>query len=436
MSIPGVNTSGYGGDADVWSGAVACAGTGYCAVLGTYNRQVPGGQVSYVFVWSKTNGVWQPAAAPLPGFAGTPANALALTCVSAGNCTGGGTYARPGDNEPFVIDESRGVWGKAQPLRGIAPLNTAHYAVVTQVSCGAPGYCTAAGSYQALIPYENGVSQQVAFMASEVKGRWGAGHPVSGLAALRGVGVVTAVSCSSAANCAIVGTAGSKAFVLSERSGVWGKATQVAGTTAGPAALEALSCDKAGDCTAAGTYTPKAHATGQAFVVTEKGSRWGTAHALAGYGAKGGQVFSISCPAAGYCTAVGGSFYANGARNVAASFTVDEVRGLWRQAAREPAPYSLFSVSCSAPGTCAAAGQYTAYSDTVGGTAAVAAETGGTWGGYQQLPGEPVQSNIYWSPTLSPLSCGTTTANCAIWGYWEAQYGPFNQWVSTTAAAS
>jgi hypothetical protein len=448
MSVPGVNTSGGGGAGNVWSGVVACAGTGYCAVLGSYNVYKPPGDISgtRVFVWSKTNGVWQPAAVQLPGLAGTNSIASALSCSSTGNCTGGGYYVLPTPNfgsEAFVVDESRGVWGKAHPVPGIAALNKAGYAEVTHVSCGAPGYCTAVGFYTVANHITN-QDVQFAFLASEVKGRWGAAHPVPGLAAtggigpVGGVGVATAVSCSSPANCAVVVTVGSKTFVLSEWHGIWGKATRVAGTTAGPAALETVSCDKAGDCAAGGSYTPKAHATRQAFVVTEKGGRWSPAHALAGYGIKGGRVESIDCPAAGYCAAVGepiGCFTDGPCNLLSGWFTADEVRGTWQQTVREPTPYSLFSVSCSGPGNCTAAGLVRSTSTDAAG-AAVATETSGKWGGYQQLPGEPVPQDPYYEPTLSPVSCGSTAANCAIWGYWANQYGPFNQWVSATTAVS
>jgi hypothetical protein len=420
LSIPGVDTTGGGGNGNVWSGAAACTGTGYCAVLGSYDVLPLTGSSRYVFAWSKTNGVWQSAAVPLSGLGPqNQGNAYALSCPSAGNCAGGGYYMLRGQNwdaEPFVVDESRGAWGKAEPVRGIAAVNTGHNAVVSVVSCGAPGYCTAAGTYQ------DTQLHQFGFLVNEVKGRWGVAHAVPGLAALGGAGRVTGVSCWSAGNCAVVGTASGKAFVLSERRGFWGKIVRVAGTTAGPAVLRTVSCDRLGDCVAGGRYTPKAHGTGQAFVVTEEGGRWGAAHALAGYGTKSGQVLSISCLAAGYCAAAGGSF------------TVDEIRGSWRQAVRVPASYSLVSVSCAGPGSCVADGYYTI---TVNGptreSGAVAADTGGTWSGYEELPGESVLDHANTSATVSPVSCGTTAGNCAIWGSWLDQYGPYNEWVSVTA---
>jgi hypothetical protein len=71
-----------------------------------------------------------------------------VACVAAGDCTAGGTYAdASGRTQVFVVSERGGVWGRAQPLPGIAALNRGGNAGVTQVSCTGAGSCAAGGWY-------------------------------------------------------------------------------------------------------------------------------------------------------------------------------------------------------------------------------------------------------------------------------------------------
>jgi hypothetical protein len=72
----------------------------------------------------------------------------APSCASPGNCAVGGTYEDgKSDDLAFVASERNGTWGKAQPIPGLAALATDHNDSVSQVSCGAPGDCAATGIY-------------------------------------------------------------------------------------------------------------------------------------------------------------------------------------------------------------------------------------------------------------------------------------------------
>ena len=94
---------------------------------------------------------WGPAR-QIPGLAALNkkgvAQVTALSCVSAGNCSAGGTYKDgSGRHQPFVVDEKNGTWGTAEEVPGIAALNKGSYSQVNELSCASAGNCAAVGYY-------------------------------------------------------------------------------------------------------------------------------------------------------------------------------------------------------------------------------------------------------------------------------------------------
>ncbi len=85
-------------------------------------------------------------------------------------------------------------------MPGLGALNKGHLAAVHSVSCASAGNCAAGGYY-----YADG--GQRAFVASEKNGVWGQAIEVPGLGALNtgGDADVYSVSCASAGNCAAGG---------------------------------------------------------------------------------------------------------------------------------------------------------------------------------------------------------------------------------------
>jgi hypothetical protein len=69
----------------------------------------------------------------------------------------------------IVAGETKGRWGKAEQVPGIAGLNPGKLAWIYSVSCASPGNC-AAGGY-----YTNGSTAQQAFVADKKNGTWGHG---------------------------------------------------------------------------------------------------------------------------------------------------------------------------------------------------------------------------------------------------------------------
>jgi hypothetical protein len=120
---------------------------------------------------------------------------------------------------------------------------------------------------------------------------WGHAIAVPGLAALNAGGVagVSAVSCTSAGNCAAGGdfkNHGYQAWVASERNGRWSRAIEVPGlaalNTGRDAGVDEISCAAPGNCAAGGSYTDH-NPNGQGFVVSERNGRWGRAIKVRGH---------------------------------------------------------------------------------------------------------------------------------------------------------
>ena len=200
------------------------------------------------------------------------------------------------------MSEKNGVWGKAMKVPGV-PAVSGGFSVADFISCTKPGWCAAAGTYDDF--HEN----SHAFVANETNGVWHKAVKIPNAPEL------DAFTCTAAGFCTAGGTfAGGcpcQAWVASEKKGVWGKATVVPGLVAfnhGPSALAGLnsiSCAKAGWCTAGGYYSDN-HDNEHAFVVDEKSGVWRKAIKVSGAAALGpGEVYSVSCSAPGSCAAGG-----------------------------------------------------------------------------------------------------------------------------------
>ena len=258
------------------AGSCLAGGPGYLSGSGFLTRP-PGA----AFIFSERSGRWGPAR-PVPGLGlltRGESEVDSVSCVDAGDCAVGGSFVdRSGRAQVFVVDERGGVWGQAQPVPGLAALNKGGRAGLTQVSCGSAGYCAAGGWYLNL----KGRPRQQAWVATEVRGRWGMAGRVPGTAALNtgGNAAVTSVSCT-AASCVAGGwyaagaiTRAHSAFLVTGRRGSWRTAAQVPGLaaldTGGYAIVTAVSCAPSDWCAAVGDYTDLASGETRMFVVSER----------------------------------------------------------------------------------------------------------------------------------------------------------------------
>jgi len=421
MKVPGLAALNTGGNARVSS--VSCASAGNCAAGGDYWQ--PGDRYQG-FVADERNGVWG-TAIEVPGLAalntGRGASVGSVSCASPGNCAAGGDYSAGEDvSRGFVAVERNGVWGTAIEVPGLAALGRGGESGVESVSCGSAGSCVAGGKYL------DGDDHLQGFVAAERNGVWGTAIEVPGLAALHkrgGTATVFSVSCASAGNCAAGGSYHydhhHQGFVADERNGVWHKALEVPGlaalNTGGQGLVSAVSCASAGNCAAGGYYT---HGGWQGFVAGERNGVWGRAIELPGLRTlnTGGfaEVDVLSCASAGNCAASGG-YSADGAVR---GFVADERNGVWRKAIELPGLAALStgardkenvveSVSCGSAGNCAAGGDAWTHRGTRG---FVAAERNGVWGTAIEVPGLAALSTggYAWVFSVSCAPAGTCAA--------------------------
>jgi Bacterial Ig-like domain (group 3) len=366
--VPGTAKLNSGGHAEVQ--AVSCTAAGDCTAAGFYS---PGGKdasgvdpSSDAFVVTETGGTWGNAI-EVPGTAalntGKSASVSAVSCWSPGNCVAAGSYS-PGlvdgsvASMGFLVTETKGTWGKAEPVPGLAALNVSDNASVTSVSCPAAGACVIGGQYVG-----SGVIAS-AFVADQAGATWNSAQQVEGTDGVQQF----AVSCAARGSCGADGSlynGSTEAFVAAEAGGTWGAAHALPSQvlTAGP-----LSCASPGDCAIGGTYLPAASKY-EAYVLTEVNGTWGGVQPVPGLAAlnagNNAGVLSMSCGSAGSCVAVG--YYADKKSDYSnQGFIAAETAGKWANVQRVPGITRLdtsdltavSSVSCVHEGFCAAGGWY------------------------------------------------------------------------------
>jgi Divergent InlB B-repeat domain len=423
---------------------VSCVTPGNCGAL-NYSEF---GAVDYTDLRTQTDGVWATVR-------NSPDRLSSVSCTSDGSCTAAGTY------EAFYYQApSHGVLVGGTPAAitlNVAKDGGGSGSVTSNVggidcgsTCSAPvpaggvtltakplpgsrftgwkgGDCSGTGPCQPDADI-NGQTVTATFALLP----WGSAAAVPGASALNlgGDAQVTSISCAGSETCAAGGYyrgGGHQAFVADESSGVWGKAVEVPGTAAlnagKSARVTSLSCGGPGNCAAGGYYTDGEGGT-RAFVATEVRGVWGTAVEVPGTAAlnsgKNARVTSISCATAGNC-AVGGTYSsAGGYRQV---FVVDERNGVWGKAIRVPGTAdlndgkaSLKSISCGAPGQCAAGGYY---SDGKGSQAFLAYEDRGVWGKAFEVSGTGAL-NVGREAEVVSVSCATAKSCSAAGTYTNA----------------
>jgi hypothetical protein len=152
----------------------------------------------------------------------------AVSCASAGNCSGAGTYTDASDDgQLFVVCERHGRWGKAAELPGTAKLNAGvnGTASIAGIFCQRTGNCTLAGNYD----QANGFTRP--FVARQRGGTWASARELHGGSKLNQQSAFTTISslsCSSASNCAV--------------------------NSGGDAEVFAMFCNRGGQCAAGGQY--------------------------------------------------------------------------------------------------------------------------------------------------------------------------------------
>ncbi len=367
--------------------------------------------------------------------AGTFAVALVASspALASSQASGRGGVATP-QTHPLA----GGAWNDAEKVPGTATLNLGGFAITSSVSCPSPGNCAAGGSYR------DSSSIGQAFVANETNGTWGDAEEVPGTAALSaGAGAgVDSVSCSSAGNCAAVGSytdngGEPKAYVVTETDGTWGNAEKAPALNRHASTLASVSCASAGNCAAGGSFEVRSGI--QAWVVSETRGTWGAEEVpgmdtlnTGGYA----EVLSVSCGSPGNC-ALGGRYADSPGHSYTQAFVADESSGTWGDAEEVPNTAALNkggqaqinSVSCASAGSCAAGGFYLNSPDHY--QAFVASESSGTWGDAKKVPGTANLNAGNYAEVVS-VSCASED-DCAAGGFYTDSSGHIQTLVANEA---
>jgi hypothetical protein len=360
---------------DVHVFSVSCPSPGNCAAVGQYSDR---SDVQRGLLLSEVAGMWAPGTeAALPANAGTKwdVDLGSVSCASPGNCAAVGYYTdSSGSQQGLLLTEASGTW--ATGTEAVLPVNAAARpnAYLGSVSCPSAGDCTAVGEYVT----KSGVPEGL--LIAQTSGTWATGTEATlpAGAGTRPDVQLLSVSCPSPGNCAAVGIYADRSYnqqgvLLDENAGTWAAGTRAALPANAARAnldvdLSSLSCPSAGNCAAVGQYnTDRPGRPQQGLLVGETSGTWATgteavlpANARADPGAS---LYSVSCPSAGGCAAVG-QYTATSGR--AQGLVVTEMSGTWATGSEAVLPanagtgpaVSLYSVSCPSPGNCAAVGQY------------------------------------------------------------------------------
>ena len=359
---------------------------------------------------------------------------FSVSCASAGNCSAGGNYALNAKrSQAFVVDETNGVWGKAQVVPGFTPREASENTEVYVISCPSAGNCSAGGSYAV----KN--NNTLIFVLSEKHGTWGRAIEVPDSARIGSGGgsFILTISCPSAGNCSAGGVLPvahsstiSGAFVVNETNGVWGKAIELTGPPSfnhNGAGVDSLSCASVGNCSAGGNFPKRMNGPGTpSFVASETNGKWGAVHEIPGLAKLnvGDSEFrSISCGGPGNCSVVGQYQQKSG---VTRAYIASESKNVWGPAFNVPGltklngqhMSALTTISCASNGNCSAGGYYGNGDHQV---AFIVNETNGTWSTPMEIPGLVVLNKGHTS-YMQTISC-ITNGNCGASGTYSDAAG-------------
>jgi hypothetical protein len=305
------------------------------------------------------------------------------------------------------------------------------------------GACPTVGSCAGVGTYTDKSGNKEAMAATRTNGSWGqaveialpAGAATSGQTAGFGLAEAT-VTCIGPGACVAVGHyvkegGGEEAMAVTETSGVWGMASEIkspANAASNPEALlHWVACPALGSCVAVGTYTNNGGHR-EAMVAVETSGSWGSASEikLPANAASNptSRLWSVACSAVGSCIAIGE--YSDETTNAEEAMVVAETGGKWDQASQIALPANaksatrsfLNSVVCVASGPCVADGTYT---DGAGGEEAmVAEEMGGAWGQASEIA-PPAHAASNPNTTLNP-ACAAS-GSCVLVGAYTDEGG-------------
>ena len=316
---------------------------------------------------------WPPAAWTLGSSPAPEAGPLSVVaCPAAGTCAVA-TAGSQGSAASFALYTiARGKWASEAAVPTSMPNDSFN---VTAMTCPATADCTIVGAdYEAVSK-----RSEVSLVATKSQGGWtttrlllpagsgsGESMELDGIAC-PGAGGCVAVGEISESNTAVNGAP--QPVIATLQGGTWtvALAPLPADASASPVAadLADVACTAPGSCVAVGSYLP-ASGGWRPLIETLANGNWtpGTAPLAANTGNV--LLYSVACPAAGSCVAVGNNVYGNNVGPGTDPGVIETLTdGTWRvSTAPQPtdAPGQfwgyLWAIACPAPGSCVAVGGY------------------------------------------------------------------------------
>ncbi len=274
------------GGSQVELSSISCPANGPCAIVGNYQNAAG---VEGLMATTGSLSVTTLDTSSLPNAASNPnVTPEAVSCASAGNCTGVGYYEDlSGDYQGLVLSSTGGSWSRAQEIT--LPANAYGQDAdlfLYDVSCASAGNCEAVGSYDS-----SSTDTIDGLFLGESGGQWGPASEVGlpGTASSSQPGVYTpAVACPLAAGCLAAGvyqdaSDNTQGFLSSQSAAGWSP-TMLALPSGATDPLDdsdptSLSCASSGYCVLAGSYHEGS--SGGAVLLEAPGST-GTPTATAG----------------------------------------------------------------------------------------------------------------------------------------------------------
>jgi uncharacterized protein YjbI with pentapeptide repeats len=348
---------------------------------------------------------------PLPGGA-VSLTPMTVSCPSATQCFGGGTYVDPAlGNLPAMLRWTGTSWSASATAlpSDHAPIGSISSAAVMSMSCPSLTRCYAGGSYRTRTNATQGV------LFKWASSRWSVAKtplPVNALA--NPDASVSGMSCVSVNFCFAVGqysTANAEVGMLLRWSGIsWrAKAAPMPAGSQPVETLKAVSCPSTTLCFAGGMhYDGAGHS--QLLMLKWSAGRWSVVTVPLPSGAASNPraaIGGLSCPSTTQCIAVGSYVNTNGRQE---GLLLTRSGTTWK-AAKAPLPaeagtnpwVNLNTVSCPAVSRCTAGGGYE-------NTASQAVGLLLFWSG-KSWKADPAPAGVY---MISGMSCPTLTRCVAV----------------------
>lgn len=265
---------------------VSCSAARTCTAVGEY---FSAGQRELALAERWSGGQWRLQAFPMPPAGAQGSDLSGVSCPAAGTCFATGWYFTKSAPAAFTAAWNGTRW-QVQPAPG-----PAHTGRLMGVSCSSPRACVAVGDHGTVV--WNGTSWRYVAVAAP-----------AGSAAL----VLNGVSCASASACAAVGSyfsMGDGPLTLAEtwNGTAWRFRPSPNPVPQGRNQLNTVSCTAASACTAVGTDAAGDFAPPGAFTEMWNGTGWRLQPVPVPAGTVLAELFGVSCPVPGSCTAVGGT---------------------------------------------------------------------------------------------------------------------------------